>query len=430
MAIQELTIEGYRSFKHVKWTPGALNLLVGPNGSGKSNLLSFLQLISDVARGQLSRAITEDGILPLLWNHEARTFNWKLRIDPVDDNRDLERDALTLEFEIEQLSSGSDFRVTKDTLGNWHQFDQNKVNSPFWIYSRDKKRGCYYDQPSRGLKPIEELSSEELSFDDFNPYESLLSQIDPRKNVIPSKAKKQLEAWRVYHDVHVERGSLVRMPVVTQYSNSVENDGRNLAAVLHTLYTGNRDFELLIDEGMHAAFGDEYEKLKFLPAAMQKIELGVQWKSSRDAHAGQALSDGTLRFLLLLTVLANPEPPPVLAIDEPDVGLHPSMLPIVAEYAVAASEKCQVILTTHSPEFLDSFTDVNPDVALFQWTDGQSHIFSLAGDEMGPWLDRYRLGQIFTSGELNLIAEPSSEQIEDLDERLKGMSFGSMTPNT
>src|SRR5207253_5466691 len=135
----------------------------------------------------------------------------------------------------------------------------------------------------------------------------------------------------------------------TQYVKLVDPDGGNLASVLHTLCETDQEFERQIAEGMRAGFGAQFMKLRFPPAAAQQIQLAVQWRSSKEPHAGQDLSDGTLRFLFLLTVLASPEPATLIAIDEPETGLHPSMLPIIAEYAVEAAERTQVIMTSHSP---------------------------------------------------------------------------------
>ena len=141
----------------------------------------------------------------------------------------------------------------------------------------------------------------------------------------------------------------------------MEPDGQNLISVLHTLYTGDRDFKNEINLAMRAAFGEDFEELVFPPAADQRVQLRVRWKSLQREQSAADLSDGTLRFLFLLAVLASPSPAPLIAIDEPETGLHPSMLPIVAEYAVDASSRTQVIFTTHSPQFLDAFRETKAD---------------------------------------------------------------------
>jgi len=415
MAIQKLEIQGYRSFREIAWHPGKLNLLVGPNGAGKSNLLRLLELISDVAKGKLAASINDPaigGIVPLLWDHQARMVGWKLRMDPVDPGRDPIQDALTFEFELEHLRRTSSYQISKDSLGNWVGFEEGLKNSPLWIYTRDSRRAMVYDTQVRNLVP----------FPDPDQNESLLPQVsEPRTNPIPSHTKRYLDAWRIYHDVHVERGSPMRLPATTQYVKLVATDGSNLTSVLHTLYTSDWDFKHQINEGMRAGFGDQFEELVFQPVAAQQVQLAVKWRTSKQAHAGQDLSDGTLRFLFLLTVLASPEPASLIAIDEPEVGLHPGMLPIIAEYAAAAADRTQVIMTSHSPVFLDAFSSVSPQVTLLHWEEGQTLLYDLTADTMEKWLAQYRLGQLFTSGDLEALAMPPVEQIPDLSERLKDL---------
>jgi predicted ATPase len=168
---------------------------------------------------------------------------------------------------------------------------------------------------------------------------------------------------------------------------------------------------------MRAGFGDQFERLEFLPAAVQQIQLAVQWKTSSRPHAGSDLSDGTLRFLFLLTAFSLPDPPSLIAIDEPETGLNPSMLPVIAEYAQAASERTQVVLTSHSPEFLDAFTEMAPHVTVCHWEDGETLLYSLAPDAISTWLEKYRLGHLFLRGELETIALPPVEPLENGDER-------------
>lgn len=247
--------------------------------------------------------------------------------------------------------------------------------------------------------------------------ESLLAQVPGTS--ISTEAKRTLEAWRIQHEVDVGYGSPARMPAMTQYTRVMAPDGGNLPTVLHTLYTGNRDFRREIDEGMVAAFGEEFVELTFLPAAAQMIQLAVQWRSSKHPHAGRGLSDGTLRLLFLLTILAAPEPPPLIAIDEPETGLHPGMFPIVAEYAAAAAERTQVVISSHSPEFLDAFTTHGPHVTICHWEQGRTHLFPIGPERLEPWLEKYRLGHLFTSGELDILAMPEVEVDDDAEDRFR-----------
>lgn len=90
----------------------------------------------------------------------------------------------------------------------------------------------------------------------------------------------------------------------------------------------------------------------------------------------------------------------MIAIDEPETGLHPSMLPIIAEYAIEAAMRSQVILTTHSDALLDAFTEAGPQTTVAKWVDGQTVLKTVEGDELRRWLEEYSLGKLFKSGEL------------------------------
>jgi predicted ATPase len=404
MAIQELQVENFRSLKDVKWQPGRLNLLVGRNGSGKSNLLRCLDLIHRCTKAKLAEAMTEiGGMVPLLWDHSATSLGWRLRIDPVDPQRDPTTDALTLDFSIRQVA-GSGYEIVRDSLGNWIRFLRNEVPSPYWIYKRDRSSAVLYDQQHHSLVRFEEESTENP--EGYDPYECLISQVADSRNRIPVLTTRWIESWSIFHDVTFRQGSLARKPAGLQFAKRLNPDGTNFVPVLHTLYTGSREFRDAIDEGMSAGFGSEYDSLVFQPASAQQIQLAIQWRSSRDPHSGVELSDGTLQFLFLIAVLSMPEPPPLLALDEPECGLHPSMLPIIAEYANSASDKTQVVLTSHSPSFIDAFSDLEPTVTVCHWESGHSTLHVLHPEALSVWLNRYRLGELFSRGDLDAMVLP------------------------
>src|SRR6266851_602316 len=207
MAIQQVQVHGYRSFRDICWKPGRLNLLVGPNGSGKSNLLRLLELIAETAKGGLANALKPGGIVPLLWDYRSPSLDWTIRVDPVDAGRNAVQDALTLECRLEHLRNTSSYQIAVDSLGNWFKYEQGLEKSPLWVYTRDPRRAMVYDQQARNL----------VQFPDPDPNESLLPQIsDARTNPIPTHTMRMFKEWRIYHDVHVERGSPMRSPATTQ----------------------------------------------------------------------------------------------------------------------------------------------------------------------------------------------------------------------
>lgn len=388
MRIKQLDIEGFRSLKKVSWIPGDLNVIIGPNGTGKSNLLRFLELIAISAQERLGKHIQSlGGIDPLVWDGTATTIKFSMKTEPVELGPEL------YELELLRLGSGSSYKIERELLANSHKVRRNKETRPFKFLERAGNAAVFYDEKEHRFNTPEEFVSEE---------ESLLSLASGpfiNNHFIPP-FQRELASIAVYHDLHTNKDAVIRQPAIARLEKRVDPDGQNLISVLHTLYTGDRDFKKDINAAMQAAFGDDFDELVFPPAADQKIQLRIRWKSLRREQSAADLSDGTLRFLFLLTVLASPSPAPIVAIDEPETGLHPSMLPIVAEYAADAATRSQVIMTTHSPQFLDAFREVRPTTTVAKWENGETTLHTLSDEKLQYWLKEYSLGTLFRTGEL------------------------------
>jgi predicted ATPase len=394
MRIHQLDIEGFRSLRTTIWRPGDLNVIIGPNGSGKSNLLRFLELLSVSAQGRLGKHIQSlGGMDPIVWDGKADSIKCVLETSPVGDDRGPER----YELEMARLGGGSSYRIEKERLTNFLEVRSGSKCEPFIFLERAGKSAVIFDSAQKRFTTPEEYVSEE---------ETLLSLAsgpfthNPR---IPP-FQKALASIAVYHDIHTNKDAPVRRPVVSRMEDRVDPDGQNLVSVLHTLYASHREFKKDLHIAMQSAFGDDFEELVFPPASDQRVQMRIRWKSLQREQSTAEMSDGTLRFLFLLAVLANPSPPPVIAIDEPETGLHPSMLPIVAEYAADAATRSQVVLTTHSTQLLDAFTEMKPVTTVSAWENGETLLRTLDGEELNYWLKSYSLGSLFKSGELEKIS--------------------------
>lgn len=393
MGIQHLQISGFRSLRDVSWKPGSLNVIIGPNGSGKSNLLRALALLQASAQGRLARTILDQGgIAPLLWDSRAAEISWKIRTDPLDPNLDAERNALTYELELQRLGLTSSYRVQRELLANYYLKNVGKKDEPMKFLERSGNRAVAFDTQQR------RLVAHEGSVADDHTLLSLVA--GPFSNAVILTFRNRVSYWSIYHDLHVDQNAPLRQAAVARLEHRVAADGQNLIPVLHTLYSEDREFKRSLDSAMRAAFSDQFEELIFSPAADQRIQLRVRWRSLETAQSAADLSDGTIRFLLLCTILASPHRSDLIAIDEPETGLHPSMFPIIAELAAEAAEHSQVILTTHSSELLSAFSETVPTTTVAQCSDGETHLSVLDGAELERWLRDYSLGALFRSGEL------------------------------
>lgn len=372
MKIKRLEIAGFRSLRKVAWTPGNLNVVIGPNGSGKSNLLGFFELLALSAQGKLGRHIQSlGGMEPIVWDGAAKSIKFILETVTEGVLHGPEEYLL----ELARFGGDGAYRIENELLSNQRLPPMGAQKSPFKYLERRLKSSVIFDEKMRKLKAAEEFIS---------PEESLLSVATGpfNKNRFIPPFQKALAEIKVYHDLRTDKDAEIRKPTVTRMDKQVETDGQNLVAVLHTLYTGDRDFKRVVNASMYAAFGADFDELVFPPASDQRIQLRIRWKSLRREQSAAVLSDGTLRFLFLLTVLANPDLPAIVAIDEPEMGLHPSMLPIIAAFAVDAAKRSQIILTTHSPQFLDAFGEDRPTTTVAKCVDGETFLKTLQGDEL------------------------------------------------
>lgn len=397
----QLDVKRFRSLYDVMWTPGDINVVIGPNGSGKSNLLKVLELLSVSARGGLGKYVQrEGGMEPLVWDGQEPQISFQVKTSTEgisERGTESERYKLTYQLELLRLGLSSAYRIEHELLGNYDRVEAGEKDQPMKFLERTPRNAVVFDVREKRLEAPEEAVPEE---------ETLLSLASGpfAANRMISHFQNELANWRVYQDFQVHREAPVRQPTLARSETSVAPDGSNLISVLHTLYSGSRDFKRDINAAMKVAFGDDFDELIFPPAADQRIQLRVRWKSLRREQTAADLSDGTLRFLFLLAILVNPTPPGLIAIDEPETGLHPSMLPIVAEHAVDAALRSQVILTTHSAELLDAFGDTRPTTTVVQWQEGQTHLQMLSDEALDYWLKKYTLGRLYRSGELEALA--------------------------
>jgi predicted ATPase len=384
MKISKLHVQGFRSLKDVEWYPGDLNIVIGPNGSGKSNLLKLLELINQSSIGALEKYINrEGGINAVLWDNDSETI------------------GLALLVHSSLFSGPSPFQYKFKVKPDPKHLSYSKIEE----YLAEVPAGQENVNPElvKQLLTVDELSSfAYLISNGEKIFETALSFCN-KPNFIPIEfyhIRNALSNWKIYHYFRTDQDSPVRQPAVTQFSPNIEPDGSNLVSVLHTLYTNNREFKKEIDLAMKSAFGADFEELLFPPASQQKIQLAIRWKNLKNPIYASDLSDGTLRFLFLITILANPEPPPLIAIDEPETGLHPSMMSIIADFAKQAAGRTQVVISTHSADFLDAFHDVTPTITVAECVNGETILKIPPEDKLKEWLKDYKLGEIYRMRQL------------------------------
>ncbi|HRF61022.1 MAG TPA: AAA family ATPase [Fimbriimonadaceae bacterium] len=384
MLIKNLAVRGLLSFgpQGVELPLRPLNVLIGANGSGKSNFLEILSLLRASTRSLPTPIKEMGGVRGWFWKgHDAEDH---ARIEVLVDNPKGQQP--TLRHRIELTRHDDRFEVFDEKIEN--EMPYPGKDEPYFFYSFRRGRPML-----KGPKEAEES----LPVDNIIREESILSQVkDPglRYPAI-SQVQKIYESIKLFRNWQFGPSARLRREINTAERNDfLSEGGENLALViskikpkikrelienLRCLYAGIEDVDIVIDNGSAQLFLDESG--------------GRQIPATR-------LSDGTLRYLCLLAILLHPEDGGVIVIEEPELGLHPDVIPKIADLIQQASTRMQLVVTTHSRVLIDALGDDPDSVVVCEKRDGESRFERLERTRLEKWLDRYSLGDLWTSGEL------------------------------
>ena len=230
---------------------------------------------------------------------------------------------------------------------------------------------------------------------DFQPEESLLSFAAFENHPALWHLQEQYKRIRLYREWTLGPSTAVRRSQSAHdRPDFLADDGANLALVL-SHFRGESKRRLL------AALQELFDGIVDIacPVTSGSVSLFLEEGGGRQIPASR-LSDGTLRYLCLLAILLHDEPPPLVAIEEPELGIHPDVIAKIAELLVDASRRTQLVVTTHSRMLVDALSDHPSSVVVCEKEDGESRLVRLDGHRLKAWLDEYSLGDLWGSGEL------------------------------
>jgi predicted ATPase len=338
--IKELDIEGYRSIQKLVLKFGQINVITGANGCGKSNVYKTIYLLAQAAKGELAQTLALEGGVPsLMWAGAKRRANF----NKTEVRLNLRAICTDVSYE---LSCGTPIPVPYSMF----LLDPEVKQEAVWL--GDKKR------PSTLL--LERDNSTAFIFDKeqnkhtypffLSNSESVLAQLhEPHLYPEVAALSKQLQNWRFYHNFRTDQNSLLRQPQIGVRTTVLSNTGYDLAAALRTIMeVGN---ENKLNEAIEIAFPGS--KLSIIdPYGKSRFEIQLQMKGILRPLTASELSDGTLRYLCMVAALLSPRLPLVMVLNEPEMSLHPDLIPPLAELIIYAAASSQVIITTHSQQLV------------------------------------------------------------------------------
>src|SRR5450432_273374 len=373
MPLNSISLTNLLSFTNAKLDLRPLNVLIGPNAAGKSNLISAIGLLK-AAPDDLSEAIRRGG----------GVREWVSK-------RSDERLLATIDCQIEFGSVGSPLSYSLAFRENDYsafQVFSEVLSSPEGglIFDRTPGRASIRNNPKGA--PGETRVSE---------YESLLAAYRNPMDPTPITALgKVLGDIRIYREFDTGPASAARNGAsVDSERGGLQECGDNLALVL-------QDLDFRGKQGVLSKYlqrfwdGAQGVKTKL---EGRFVHVHVKERGINDPIPAARLSDGTLKFLCLMAVLLHPEPPPLICIEAPELGLHPDALSIVADALREASQKSQVIVTTHSDALVSDLSDQAGSVVVCERDAAGGTQFKRLHD-MDGWLERYRLGELWRMGEI------------------------------
>ena len=381
MIIEHLTVKGFRRLESIdRLELRPLTVVLGPNGSGKTSLLDAVRLIARSAAGATKDTLNEfGGISSVLTRGRASCLQLGVSTPAQPDLKWPEREPLDYSFSIDVQGHG--YRLSEEVLSQ--QSNPNEPE-PFKHIDVHAPR-VHYSEP--GTKGFVEPSW------DYDAFETALSQA-PKMYRQCETFRKSLASLAAYsaRDLQLGPRSAARAPQLMRPANLPGGAGEDLVSCLYYLREASRDRFEMVEDALSAAF-PSFERLDFPPVAAGMI--AVTWKD-RDftqpmfAHE---LSDGTLRFLWIITLLSSPGLTAITLIDEPEVSLHPGMLRVLSDLLREAAARTQLIIATHSESFI-RFLRPNEILAL-DIEDG--HAVARWGDtfDLDPWLQDYTLDQLW-----------------------------------
>ncbi len=351
--INTIAVHGYRSLRELRVPMASITVVTGANGSGKSSLYRALRLLADCAEGQVVASLAREGGLPsTLWaGPEMISSSVRSGEHPVQGTARADRVSLQLGFASDAFSYLIDLGIPipGETYFNLDPEIKREV-----VWSGEvmrpaallvKRRGPLVElRDGRGWTPVETK---------LRTYESMLTEvIDPVRAPELLWVREQVRSWRFYDHFRTDHEAPARLTQIGTRTPVLHHDGRDLAAALQTIR------EIGDDRALQATIADAFPGSELAMRAEDgRFDLRFGAHGLLRPLGAAELSDGTLRYLLLVAALLSPRPPQLMVLNEPETSLHPELLAPLARLIGQASKETQIIVVSHAAPLISALAE-------------------------------------------------------------------------
>ncbi len=371
-----LSVTGYRRLREVNLPLRPLNVLIGANGVGKSSILDVLSLLAASASGKLAAKISELGGMASILTADGVTDAMFFQLMTSTNS------LFPLDYFLSLTKQAYGYAIDDEIL---RDLDQDPIKNPK-IYLSSSSGVTEYFQRGRMIEPDWQ----------FKDLETALSQAPKMRGAADGFRDLVAGISDIYHGLDVSVRAPVRQPQTLLPAQTPGLNGEDLVSCLFTISQTQKDRFEAIEDSLRAAF-PAFQRLDFPPVAAGRITLAWQESGFSRPFYPHELSEGTLRFLWLATLLQSPGLSQVTLIDEPEVSLHPEMLRLLADLMRESSQRTQLIVATHSDRFVRFLEPSELVVCDKDETGGMTAQWADQLD-LKDWLEDYTLDQLWSKG--------------------------------
>ncbi|MGY6155189.1 AAA family ATPase [Paraburkholderia graminis] len=348
--LSALAIAGYRSLRELIVPLGRLNVITGANGSGKSSVYRSLRLLAETARGGVITSLAREGGLPsTLWAGPERfsrgVLSGEFEVEPTARKTPV---SLRLGFAGEQFSYAIDLGLPLLNKSTRFMLDPVVKRECIWSGPVLRPSALLVDRQGPALRARDESGEWQTVPQPVASFDSMMTEFaDPRSAPEMIAVREQIRSWRFYDHFRTDVDAPARMPQVGTHTPVLSDDGADLAAALQTIR------EIGDSSALDAAIDDAFPGSRLDIASQDgRFEVLMQQHGLVRPLKGAELSDGTLRYLLLVAALLTPRPPALLVLNEPETSLHPDLLPALARLIARAAAHSQVLVVSHAARLI------------------------------------------------------------------------------
>lgn len=349
--ITALAINNYRSILSLELSLGALNVVTGANGSGKSNLYRALRLLAETAQGGVVNALAkEGGLASTYWaGPEVISKRMKEGAVPVQGGPLQNTKRLKLGFSTDSFGYAISLGLPIPSQSLF-SLDPEVKREAIWNGEVYRPASALVDREGPHVKVRDGRTWRTVS-SHLNSFSSMFDEIaDPVNAPEVLQMREIIRGWRFYDHFRTDLDAPARKPQLGTRTPVLSHDGHDLAAAIQTIR------EIGDAQALDKAVSDAFPGARLHIDAQEdgRFSLAFQQHGLLRPLTGMELSDGTLRYLLLVAALLTPRPPSLMVLNEPETSLHPDLLPSLARLIISLAKRTQVWVVSHAPRLISA----------------------------------------------------------------------------